>query len=92
MNLAKQDGLLGGVKQGRGGLAITHMFFTDDSILFERALMEGVAAIKKVIIDYENMSAQLVNFEKSLIYFSSNVEENIRNQITQLLGVQMSTI
>lgn len=32
----------------------------------------------------------MVNFEKSLFYFSNNVENEIRNQIVQMLGVHLS--
>lgn len=52
--------------------------------------MEGVVALKQVIGEYESLSRQLVNFEKSLAYFSKNVEENIRNQIIQVLRVRVA--
>lgn len=42
---------------------------------FGRATMEGVLATKAIVNEYEASLEQLVNFEKSLIYFSSNVRE-----------------
>lgn len=55
---------------GRGELAITHLFFADDSILFGKATMEGATSMKSVVNEYESIFGQLVNFENSLIYFS----------------------
>ncbi|KAK5845872.1 hypothetical protein PVK06_002113 [Gossypium arboreum] len=51
--------------------------------------MDGAMAIKAVINEYENLSGQLVNFEK-LIYFSKNVQDDIQRQIGGVLGVRIS--
>ncbi|KAA3481225.1 reverse transcriptase [Gossypium australe] len=66
INMAKCEGLIGGAKK-------THLFFVDDNILFGEATTEWENAMKLVVAEYEQVLGQLVNFEKSLIYFSSNV-------------------
>ena len=43
--------------------------------------------ILEVLQLYADSSGQCINMEKSSIYFSSNVEEERRQQITELLGV-----
>lgn len=48
--------------------------------------------MKPVIKDYEVMSSQLVNFEKSLIYFSNNVDESDKRRIESELGVRIANI
>ncbi|MBA0637950.1 hypothetical protein Godav_024969 [Gossypium davidsonii] len=78
------------VKVGRGRLSITHLFFADDSILFGKASLEGALAMKTIIKDYENMSGQLVNFDKSLIYFSNITSEEDQTRIGGELGVKIS--
>lgn len=50
-------------------------FFADDNILFGDASMEGAMAIKAIINEYEVVSGQLINLEKSVIYFSNNVSK-----------------
>ncbi|KAA3473762.1 reverse transcriptase [Gossypium australe] len=61
-----------------------------DSILFEKAIVEGALAIRSVINDYEKISERIVNFEKSLIYFSNNFNEAVKLQIGRALGVRMA--
>lgn len=67
-----------------------HLFLADDNILFGRATMEGALAIRSIINTYEQILGQLVNFEKSLIYFSNNVHEGVKLQIKKSLGVRIA--
>lgn len=43
--------------------------------------------MKKILQEHGNFSGWCINFEKSLIYFSTNVQEQIRNDISQTLRV-----
>lgn len=90
LNLAKQERKIEGAKVGRGGMTITHLFFADNSILFGRATNEGARAMKHVIKDYEKMSGQLFNFDKSLIFFSSNVKDGEKRTTGITLGVRIA--
>ncbi|KAH1047361.1 hypothetical protein J1N35_038145 [Gossypium stocksii] len=75
---------------GRERLAASHLFFADDYILFGDASIGGVENVQKVVIEYENASSQQVNYDKSLIYFSANVDISIRDQIGDVLGVKVN--
>lgn len=75
---------------GRGELAITHLFFVDDSILFGKATMNNAMTMKAIVNEYESLSRQLVNFEKSLIYFNKNVQDDLKGQIEGIWGVWIS--
>lgn len=88
LNKAKHENLIEEAKVGRGDLAITHLFFVDDSILFGTILMEGVNAMKVVVQECERISSQKVNFYKSLIYFSRNVSQKDKVQLRGILGVR----
>lgn len=69
---------------------MSHLFFADDNILFGHVTREGIEAIKSMVNEYEQMSGQLVNFKKSLIYFSSNVVGSSKIQLGEILGVQIA--
>ncbi|KAK8703112.1 hypothetical protein V6N13_021441 [Hibiscus sabdariffa] len=84
-----QSGTVNGAHIGRERLAINHLFFADDSILFGEASEEGVGNIKQLIAEYTNCSGQQVNFDKSLIYFSSNVPNSLRVSLGSALGVRL---
>lgn len=64
---------------GIRGLAMTHSFFADDSILFEKAKEEGAIVMKELLLEYEGVSRQMINFEKSLVYFSNNVHGRMKD-------------
>lgn len=76
--LRKGKGKLENVKVGRSGLPITHLFFTSDSILFRNATKKEALAIKIVVNEYEAISGQMVNVDKSLIYFSNNISNELK--------------
>lgn len=65
-------------------------FFVDDNILFSKANREGIEAIKEVVNEYKQIWNQIVNFEKSLIYFSNNVEESEKTLLGETLGVRIA--
>ncbi|KAG8484135.1 hypothetical protein CXB51_022932 [Gossypium anomalum] len=59
---------------------VGNMFFParDDSLIFGDATVFGATAIKDTLEVYAQCSGQEVNFDKSGIFFSSNVEQNRR--------------
>ena len=71
----------------RGAPRISYLLFADDSFLFFKASIEESITIKKVLEDYEMISGQVINFNKSGIFFSPNVVASVKESISSTLGV-----
>ncbi|KAA3474146.1 reverse transcriptase [Gossypium australe] len=91
LNEAKKKRLMIGAPIGRERFSINHLLFADDCILFGDASENGAYTIRSILEEYENASGQQVNFEKSLIYFGASVDQQVRDQITNILGVRVAT-
>ncbi|XP_031111814.1 uncharacterized protein LOC116015781 [Ipomoea triloba] len=62
---AQYLGSIHGCRVARGALAISHLFFVDDSLLFFKANALEAGVIKQCFHTYECLSGQTVNFHKS---------------------------
>lgn len=67
--------------------AITHLLFADDSCLFFKAVKSEAMKIMSLLNEYEEWSGQAVNYQKSAIFFSSNVRMDKQVELKQDLGV-----
>lgn len=63
-------------------------FFADGCLLFFKASVQKAHLMKSILYMYGAVSDQRVNFHKSVISFSSNVKEEVVQQVCDLLGVQ----
>lgn len=66
---------------------VSHLLFADDSFFCFRASRGECEEIKKILTDYENASGQAINFNKSGIFFSKNVDACLQHDISFLLGI-----
>ena len=71
----------------RNGPKITHLFFVDDCLLFCRSNKEECQKIQQILDWYEAASGQLVNKNKTTLFFSRNTAEEVQQEIKELLGV-----
>ncbi|KAA3467016.1 reverse transcriptase [Gossypium australe] len=69
---------------GRSQIGLTYLFFVDNSILFGDATVDRASKMKAIVAEYERVLGQLVNFDKSLIYFSANGFEYLITQKSTL--------
>lgn len=81
------DNLIQGCKISVVGPAITHLLFAYDSFVFFKATTEETRQIKDILQSYEVFSGQAVNYQKSAVFFSSNVQKDKQLEIKSLLGV-----
>ncbi|CAN1170063.1 Putative ribonuclease H protein At1g65750 [Linum perenne] len=72
----------------RGGTKLTHMFFTDDLVLFGYACDRQAGIINNILEKFSLISGQEVSRDKSRIYFSTNVRRALQSQICSEFGMQ----
>ncbi|KAK2645062.1 hypothetical protein Ddye_020257 [Dipteronia dyeriana] len=85
--LAERRKELAGFRCSRGGPKITHLFFTDDSMLFTKASKRDCLTIKCVLDCYASASSQVVNFQKSMLFVSIRVSRQRGEALANVLGV-----
>ena len=70
------------------GSKLTHIFFADDSLLFYKANPQECGNVLKILSDYEVVSGQKINREKRSLFFSKSTNDDIRQEIKRVTGVQ----
>lgn len=70
----EEVGLIHGVSIARGAPQISHLLFADDCYLFFRASGVEARTVKAVMGRYEQLSGQVINFNKSSVIFSPNTK------------------
>ncbi|KAA3482892.1 reverse transcriptase [Gossypium australe] len=91
LNEAKHKDLVLGASIRRNRFAINYLLFADDCILFGDASVDGAHVVRNIIKEYEMVSGQQVNFDKSLIYFGASVGCAERDAVASILGVRVAT-
>ena len=83
--------MLKGVSICRGGPRNSHLFFADDSIVFCRATNAEYVALQNLLTIYAHASGQVVNSDKTAIFFSPNTSQQSRNAICSFFGTSPAT-
>ena len=65
---------------------MTHLFFANDSLLFCKAKEQECHALVNILNRYEEASGQKINTDKSLIFFSPNTPQELRENILNILS------
>ncbi len=83
---AERESLIRGISICRRGPRISHLFFADDSIIFCRATSNECRALHDLLALYANASGQVVNTDKTALFFSHNTPQHIRDSICSIFG------
>lgn len=84
---AKKEKQILGLRIARASQSTTHLLFTDDSLFFCKANTDECQAILNILNQYERVSGQQINFTKSSIQFGHTVDDSVRTEMQQLLGI-----
>ena len=85
---AEREKQLTGIKVARACPSISHLLFADDSLFFCKAQREECHTILRILKEYEVVSGQLINFEKSSIQFGHKIGDSLKQELRDILGIQ----
>ena len=71
----------------RNGPKLTHLFFADNCLIFCRSTLEECAKIQELLAVYEAVSGQMINKEKTALFFSKNTDAQAQEAIKVALNV-----
>ncbi|XP_026417308.1 uncharacterized protein LOC113312787 [Papaver somniferum] len=78
---------ISGVKAARNAHAITHLLFADDILIFTKADRHNVTGILNTLNQFSNISGQLLNLNKSSVYFSNNMSPTAKHDLSSALNM-----
>jgi hypothetical protein len=87
--LAHQEEVRGieGVKVCRNAPSVSHLLFADDSLILMKANIVNATSLRQVLDQYCANSGQLVSDGKCSIYFSPNVDVQVKADICSELNI-----
>ncbi|KAL0326613.1 UNVERIFIED_CONTAM: putative mitochondrial protein [Sesamum angustifolium] len=88
----EHNGDIRGVAVTRRAPKVSHLLFADDTLIFCQATKEAMRCIRGILEKYERASGQLINLDKSSIFFSSNTTHEDRMEMATLLGVRIDSM
>lgn len=66
------------------GPFVSHLMFTDDMVLFVEALIEQLSIIMQILNCFSLAFGQRINFSKSSLYVSPNVDTSLTNSLVSM--------
>ncbi|XP_075665198.1 uncharacterized protein LOC142634829 [Castanea sativa] len=86
---AASNGDIRGVSICRNGPKLTHLLFADDSLIFCTATENECQTLLNILATYERASGQQINKAKTTLFFSKSTNDDMKNRIKDMLGVEV---
>ena len=71
----------------RNGQKLTHLFFANDYLLFCKSTPEECVKIQELLACYKVISGQVINKDKTTLFFSRNTDVQVQEAIKVSLNV-----
>ncbi|KAL9688307.1 hypothetical protein QQ045_032728 [Rhodiola kirilowii] len=78
-----------GIKISRGAPLVTHLMFADDCLLLFKVSDSTADSMSSLLRNYERISGQIVNHNKSELVLSPNVLESVKTEFQIKLSVKL---
>lgn len=85
----EKNGKFHAIKLGQKEISLSHFFFVDDIMLFNRANQVDVSYLMQTIRHFLNTSNFYLNLQKSQVLISPNATRDLKHQLRYLLGMQL---
>ncbi|XP_031112069.1 uncharacterized protein LOC116016044 [Ipomoea triloba] len=82
----EKSGGICGLSIAKGEPPITHLFFTNDCLLFCRANSLKDNTLKATLEEFSLASGQEINYNKSSLQFSRNVDNFTKDVVSEIMG------
>lgn len=82
---AMQCKRLTGLKIAQYCPAVSHLFFADDTLIFCKVIDEEARKIMHILSTYGAASGQMINVDKSVVFFSKNTRDDRKNAVLDML-------
>lgn len=71
---------------------ISHLLFADDCIVFSEASERGAVRLQEILNTCSRGSGQLVNKDKSAVFFSKNCEDETNEEVRSILQINTEAL
>nr|XP_027125355.1 uncharacterized protein LOC113741893 [Coffea arabica] len=77
---------ISGLKIAQHSPTLSHLFFADNTLIFYKANKEEADKVMKLWKMYGKALGQVINAEKSSVFFSTNTGDKVKVEILDILG------
>lgn len=81
-----------GIRVGIHAPWILHLLFEDDCIVFTEASQRGADRLQEILNTYGQDSRQMVNKEKSVVFFSENCTDDMKKKVRESLQIEKEAL
>lgn len=85
---ANERGAISGMKVSQTSPRISHLLFADDSLIFYKADELNCSNLRNILKTYEEASGESINYSKSAVVFSPNINQYRRTFLSSIIGIE----
>jgi hypothetical protein len=82
--------LINGINIAQNAPKISHLFFADDSLIFCKAKKDEALQLKAIFEEYQRISGQKINMDKSELTFSPKIYDHIKADFQDILPLPIT--